>query len=154
MLLPAPRAMSGWVASRCALESRISTLEQQIKKPLSENVQTDLSVVRKVGKACAQLRHIIGAGPLRLELNIRNRIVALQARKDERDADFVALRKIYFQLLKSYQVEQQVNPECDTITVNRAESYHRSRLGVYPLFVLNCVMLASACMPTSPMMKP
>lgn len=51
----------------------------------------------------------VGAGPIRLELSLRERIAALAARREERDKRSLALRRYYVAQLRNYVLETKVS---------------------------------------------
>lgn len=53
----------------------------------------------------------VGAGPIRLELSLRERIAALAARREERDKRSLALRRYYVAQLRNYVLETKVSEQ-------------------------------------------
>lgn len=51
----------------------------------------------------------VGAGPIRLEMSLKERLAALSCRREERDKRALALRRFYVQQLRNYTLETRVS---------------------------------------------
>jgi hypothetical protein len=51
----------------------------------------------------------VGAGPIRLEMSLKERLAALSCRREERDKRALALRRYYVQQLRNYTLETKVS---------------------------------------------
>eukprot|EP01138_Halocafeteria_seosinensis_P015465 gb/GECG01015783.1/.p1 GENE.gb/GECG01015783.1/~~gb/GECG01015783.1/.p1 ORF type:complete len:1137 (+),score=180.01 gb/GECG01015783.1/:1-3411(+) len=88
MDLRAPsKALSGWVAARLISEGSGTAPVIALPGPVDASP--------------------LGMGPLRLEMNLRQRIAAVSAKREERDRRFLHLRRKYIHELRNYILENK-----------------------------------------------
>lgn len=82
------KALSGWAAARLIVEGGGSVPVVAFPGPIDAAP--------------------LGMGPLRLDLSLRQRLAAVQARREERDRRFLHLRRKYTEELRNFVLESKV----------------------------------------------
>ena len=94
-LHPPPPAMAHWVTNRVLIESGLREMTKTGKPPSA----TPSAVANVVATLPDAVNHPLRSGILRLELNLKQRMAALRALRDERDYAFLRDRAQYVRAL-------------------------------------------------------